>query len=79
MLGVLVGKEDGVVGTSNLLEMVPGVLEGQTSRGLFQNSIFDPSMIGASIEPNFTPESWVGVSLSQMGQTSILNSHKQNL
>ena len=32
---VLAGKEDGVVGTSNLLEMVPGVLEGQTSGGLF--------------------------------------------
>ena len=48
---VLVGKENGVVGTSNLLEMVPGVLEGQTSRGLFLNSIFDPSVIGASGHP----------------------------
>ena len=35
-------KENGVVGTSNLLEMVPGVIEGQTSGGLFLNSIFDP-------------------------------------
>ena len=41
---VLVGKENEVVGTSNLLEMVPGVLEGQTSGGLFLNSIFDPSV-----------------------------------
>ena len=48
---VLVGKENGVVGTSNLLEMVPGVLEGQTSGGLFLNSIFDPSVIGASVHP----------------------------
>ena len=28
-----------------------GVLEGQTSRGLFSNSIFDPSVIGASAHP----------------------------
>ena len=47
---VLVGKENGVVGTSNLLEMVPGVLEGKTSGGFFLNSIFDPSVIGASVE-----------------------------
>ena len=26
------------------------VLEGQTSRGLFSNSIFDPSVIGATVE-----------------------------
>ena len=26
-----------------------GVLEGQTSRGLFTNSIFDPSVIGANV------------------------------
>ena len=45
---VLVGKENGVIGTSNLLEMVPGVLEGQTSGDLFLNSIFDPSVIGAN-------------------------------
>ena len=37
------------IGTSNLLETVPGVLEGQTSGGLFYNSIFDPSVIGASL------------------------------
>ena len=43
--------ENGVVGTSNLLEMVPGVLEGQTSGGLFSNSLFDPSVIGANIHP----------------------------
>ena len=30
-----------------------GVLEGQTSRGLFSNSIFDPSVIGANGDPNF--------------------------
>ena len=36
---VLVGKEDGVVGTANLLEMVPGDLEGQISGRLFSNSI----------------------------------------
>ena len=45
---VLVGKENGVIGTSNLLEMVPGVLEGQTSGGFFSNSIFYPSVIGAT-------------------------------
>ena len=45
---VLAGKENGVVGTSNLLEMVPGVLEGQTSGDLFLNSIFDPSVIGTT-------------------------------
>ena len=28
-----------------------GVLEGQTSRGLFSNSIFDPSVIGATDDP----------------------------
>ena len=28
-----------------------GVLEGQTSRGLFSNSIFDPSVIGAKLHP----------------------------
>ena len=27
-----------------------GILEGQTSRGLFSNSIFDPSVIGANKE-----------------------------
>ena len=32
---VLEGKEDGVIGTSNLLEMVLGVLEGLFNRGLF--------------------------------------------
>ena len=48
---VLVGKENGGVGTSNLLEMVPGVLEGQTSEGLFLNSNFDPSVIGANTHP----------------------------
>ena len=46
---VLVGKENGVIGTSNLLEMIPGVLEGQTSGGLFLDTIFDPSMIAASV------------------------------
>ena len=32
-----------------------GVLEGQTSRGLFSNSIFDPSVIGANEQPQSTP------------------------
>ena len=27
-----------------------GFLEGQTSRGLFSNSIFDPSVIGANVD-----------------------------
>ena len=35
--------------TWDLLQMYLGVLEGQTSRGLFSNSIFDPSMIGANV------------------------------
>ncbi len=42
------GIEDEVLGTLNLLQMDLGVLEGQTSRGLFSNSIFDPSVIGAN-------------------------------
>ena len=42
------GIEDEVLGTLNLLQMDLGVLEGQTSRGLFSNSIFDPSVIGAT-------------------------------
>ena len=42
------GIEYEVLGTLNLLQMDLGVLEGQTSRGLFSNSIFDPSVIGAS-------------------------------
>ena len=33
---VLEGKEDGVVGTSNLLEIVLGVLEGLFGKGLFR-------------------------------------------
>ena len=44
------GIEDEVLGTLNLLQMDLGVLEGQTSRGLFSNSIFDPSVIGATAE-----------------------------
>ena len=51
LLNVLVGIEDEVLGTLNLLQMDLGVLEGQTSRGLFSNSIFDPSVIGASVHP----------------------------
>ena len=43
------GIEDEVLGTLNLLQMDLGVLECQTSRGLFSNSIFDPSVIGASV------------------------------
>ena len=43
------GIEDEVLGTLNLLQMDLGVLEGQTSRGLFSKSIFDPSAIGAIV------------------------------
>ena len=41
---VLAGKENGVVGTSNLLEMVPGVLEGH----IFKLNFY-PSVIGANV------------------------------
>ena len=49
------GIEDEVLGTLNLLQMDLGVLEGQTSRGLFSNSIFDPSVIGAIGYPKNWP------------------------
>ena len=42
---VLEGIEDEVVGTSNLLEMVLGVQEGQIRGGYFLDSILDPSVI----------------------------------
>ena len=42
---VLEGIEDEVVGTSNLLEMVVGVMEGQFRGGCFLDSILDPSVI----------------------------------
>ena len=48
---VLVGIIDEVLETLNLLQMDLGALEGQTSRGLFSNSIFDFSLIGAIPHP----------------------------
>ena len=37
--------EDEVVGTSNLLEMVLGVMEGLITGGYYLDSIFDPSAV----------------------------------
>ena len=48
---VLAGIEDEVLEALNLLPIDLGVLEGQTSRGLFSNSIFDFSLIGAIPHP----------------------------
>ncbi len=47
-----------------------GVLEGQTSRGLFSNSIFNPSMIGASVNlyivaQTYTAEMSIAAEVSQ--------------
>ena len=57
-----------------------GVLEGQTSRGLFSNSIFDPSVIGATVHSKsqialIENQSLVkaGLCCSWLGGNSLLN------
>ena len=45
---VLDGIVDEVVGTSNLLEMVLGVMEGLIMGGFYLDSIFDPSAVDRS-------------------------------
>ena len=47
---VLEGIEGKDLGTKLFLGNDLGVLEGQISRGSFSDSIFDPSVIGASEE-----------------------------
>ena len=46
---VLVGVEGKDLGPTFFLGIDLGVLEGQISGGLFSDSIFDPSVIGASV------------------------------
>ena len=48
---VLVGIEGRDLGPNFFLGIDLGVLEGQISGGLFSDSIFDPSVIGANIDP----------------------------
>ena len=45
-----VGVEGKDLGPKFFLGIDLGVLEGQISRGLFSDSIFDPSVIGATIQ-----------------------------
>ena len=65
---VLDGIVDEVVGTSNLLEKVLGVMEGLIRGGYYLDSIFDPSAVDRS-----GPYSWAGAGEYGPRHTWIIN------